>query len=162
VRVRRRKTLTPTPEAAQYWRAMSQGNIELILQQADAVNRRDADAFVATAHPDVEWEDSAFWSEVARVYRGRAALREWFNEIIVEPWESLRVEIAEITETDDRVFFGLLLTARGKDSGAETHRNFWSVYWIADGKVARREVFLERAEAAQAAGLSDQKPHADS
>ena len=51
---------------------------------------------------------------------------------------------------------------RGKDSGAETHRHFWSVYWIADGKVARREVFLERADALEPAGLSEQGAHADS
>jgi ketosteroid isomerase-like protein len=135
---------------------MSEGNSEIALQQVEAVNRQDADAFVATVRPDVEWEDSVFWSEVSRTYRGRAEVREWFNEVVLEPWESLHCGVEEITEAaDDRLFFGGLLTARGKDSGVDTELRFWTVNWIADGKVARRKVFLERAEALDAAGLRE-------
>jgi ketosteroid isomerase-like protein len=63
---------------------MSQENVEIGLQQVDAVHRRDADTFVATVSPDVEWEDSMFWSEVSRTYRGRAELRKWFNQVVSE------------------------------------------------------------------------------
>jgi ketosteroid isomerase-like protein len=135
---------------------MSRGNAEVIVQAVEAVNRQDAEAFVATASTDIEWEDSVFWSEGSRIYRGRAELREWFNHVILEPWESLHCEVTEITEAaDDRVFYGLLLTARGKGSGVETQQRFWSVNWFADGKVTRREVFRDRAEALDAAGLEE-------
>jgi ketosteroid isomerase-like protein len=135
---------------------MSQENVELLLKAIDAVNRQDAEAFVATASPDIEWEDSIFWSESARIYRGRSELREWFNQVVVEPWESLRCEVAEISEaTDERVIWEGILTARGKDTGAETRLHFWTVNWFAGGKVTRRRVFLERAEALEAAGLSE-------
>jgi ketosteroid isomerase-like protein len=135
---------------------MSQENVDVILQEVEAVNRRDADAFVATVSPDVEWEDSIFWSEVARSFRGKAELREWFNQVVNEPWESLHCSVEEITEAgDDRVFLGGLLTARGKDTGVETQQYFWSVAWITDGKVTRRQVFLDRAEALEAAGLRE-------
>jgi hypothetical protein len=50
---------------------------------------------------------------------------------------------------------GGLLTARGKDTGVETQQYFWSVAWITDGKVTRRQVFLDRAEALEAAGLRE-------
>ena len=137
-------------------RAMSQENMEVIHRQADAVNRRDADAFAATVSPDVEWEDAAFWTENARLWRGRAAVREWFNEIMLEPWKTIRAEVDEITPTtENRVFFAALLTARGKDSGAETRQRFWAVYWIIHGEVTRRRVFRERTEAIEAAGLSE-------
>jgi hypothetical protein len=53
---------------------MSEENVEIALQQVEAVNRQDADAFVATVSLDVEWEDAVFWSEVSRTYRGRAAV----------------------------------------------------------------------------------------
>ena len=135
---------------------MSQQNVEIALQQVEAVNQQDADAFVATVSPDVEWHDSAFWSGVSRTYRGRAEVREWFDEVVVEPWERLHCEIKEITEAaDDRLFFGGHLTARGKGSGVDTELHFWTVNWIADGKVTQRKVFLERAEALEAAGLSE-------
>jgi ketosteroid isomerase-like protein len=135
---------------------MSQENVEVIHRQANAVNRRNADAFAATVSPDVEWEDSVYWTEDARLWRGRAAVREWFKKIILEPWETIRAEVDEITQaTEDRVFFAVLLTARGRDSGVETRQRFWAVYWITQGEVARRRVFRERAEALEAAGLSE-------
>ena len=127
----------------------------LIRQGVEAINRRDADSFVALASPDVEWEDSIFWSEGVRTYRGRAELREWFKRVFVEPWESLLMEVTEITEADDRVLTGSILTARGKDSGVETVLRFWQVVWLADGKATRRQIFLERAEALEAAGMAE-------
>lgn len=141
---------------------MSQEGVELVLRQADAVNHRDADAFVATAHPDLEWEDSAFWSEETRIWRGRDELHEWFNKILVEPWHTLHCEVDEITEApDDRIFFAVLVRAIGKDSGAEIQQRFWSVYWTADAGVVRRQIFLEREDALRAAGLSQGDGRAD-
>jgi ketosteroid isomerase-like protein len=80
---------------------MSRENVEVILRGVEAANRRDVDAFVADVSPDVEWEDSIFWSEGSRTYRGIGELREWFNQVVIEPWESLRIEIEEITEAPD-------------------------------------------------------------
>jgi ketosteroid isomerase-like protein len=110
---------------------------------------------VALASPDVEWEDAVFWSEPARTYRGRAEVREWFDQVL-EPWESLQLDVQEITDApDDRVFFELLLTGCGKGSGVETQLDLWFVCWIADGKVTRRKVTRERADVLEAAGLSE-------
>jgi ketosteroid isomerase-like protein len=134
---------------------MSQENVEIVRQVVDAANRRDADAFVATLSPDVEWEDNLFWTEGPRTYRGRAGVREWLNQVL-EPWESLHMEAEEITDTSDgRILVGFGLTARGKESGAETQLRFWTVSWIADGKITRRQQFQGRAEALEAAGLSE-------
>jgi hypothetical protein len=55
---------------------MSEENVENIRQAVEAFNRRDADAFVALASPNIEWEDPSFWSGVARTYRGREEVRE--------------------------------------------------------------------------------------
>jgi ketosteroid isomerase-like protein len=135
---------------------MSQENVELALQGVEAFNRRDVDAFVATLSPDVEWEDSVFWTEPVRTYRGRAEFREWFNRVVVEPWESIHIEVEEITEApDDRVFAGSQLTARGKGSGVDTQIHAWTVLWLTNGKITRRQVFLDRDQALEAAGLSE-------
>ena len=99
---------------------MSEENVEIGLRQVKAINRGDVDAFVDLVSPDIEWEDPTFWSEPARVYRGRGEVREWLNRLL-EPWESFHLEIDEITEAaNDRVFAGGLLTTRGRGSGAET------------------------------------------
>jgi ketosteroid isomerase-like protein len=134
---------------------MSQENVELVRRFVDATNRRDADAFVANLSPDVEWEDSLFWTQRARTYRGKVGVRKWFNEI-QEPWESLHLEVEEITDASDgRLFVEFAITARGKESGAETQFRFWTVTWIADGKVTGRKSFHDRAEALDAAGLRE-------
>ena len=135
---------------------MSQENVEVVLQGVEALNRRDVDGFVGLASSDIEWEDSVFWSEHVRIYRGEAELREWFNQAVQEPWESVHFEVEEITEAgDDGVFFGGLLTTRGKGSGVETQVRGWSVVRITNGKITRRKVFLDRAEALEAAGLRE-------
>ena len=75
----------------------------------------------------------------------------------MELWESLHVAVEEITEVpEDRVFFGFLLTARGRGSGAETELRGWQVLSFADGKLARREgPFWARDQALEAAGLEE-------
>ena len=134
---------------------MSEENAEIALRQIDAFNRRDAKGVVAFASPEVEWEDSMFWTEHVRIYRGRVELREWVERVL-EPWESIRVRADELAETSDgRVFARLFLTGRGKASGAVTEQAAWTVLWFADGLCTRRRVFRDRDEALEAAGLSE-------
>ena len=134
---------------------MTQGNLEIARRQIEAANRLDVDTFVALASEDVEGEDSMFWSEPTRIYRGRAELREWLNRVI-EPWESLRFEVEEMAEAaDDLVLGRAVLTGRGEGSGVETQVRGWFLYWIVDGEIIRRQVFLERDAALEAAGLRD-------
>jgi ketosteroid isomerase-like protein len=82
-------------------------------------------------------------------------VREWLNEVW-EPWETLHMEVLEITPASDgRLFVGFELTARGKESGVETRARFWTVSRIAEGKIRTRQSFRDRAQALEAAGLAD-------
>jgi ketosteroid isomerase-like protein len=135
---------------------MSQENVELIKRNADASTRQDVDAFLATISPDVEWEDAMFWSEPMRVYRGRQEVREWFERALVEPWESFQLEIEEVIPAgEDRLVAGGFVVGRGRRSGAEVRVHGWSIFWITNRLITRRSVFLDRAEALQAAGLAE-------
>ena len=128
--------------------------MEIVLKQVEALNRKDVDAFLALVSPDVEWEDSVFWSEVSRTYRGKDELREWFHRVL-EPWESFHAEADEIREAEDRVLAGGVITARGKGSGVETQLRGWLVFWVTNGMITKRQVFLDHAEALEAAGLRE-------
>lgn len=64
---------------------MSQQNSEIVVQLIDATNRRALNAFVARVSQDVEWEDSVFWSEPERVFRGRAELRGGSTKASLNP-----------------------------------------------------------------------------
>jgi ketosteroid isomerase-like protein len=134
---------------------MSEEVVEIVRRVVDATNRMDADAFVATLSPEVEWEDNLFWTEGSRTFRGAAEVRGWLSEVW-EPWESLRMEAVEITEASDGLLFVEFdLTARGRESGAETRHRFWTVTRIADGRIRTRKTFLDRSEALEAAGLRE-------
>src|SRR5215212_8416585 len=97
-------------------RAMSQENVEVVLEGVDALNRRDPDAFIGCVHPDVVWEVSGEVSPYLQgIYRGRAEVRGWFEKSVLEIWQSFHAEVEEITETNDgQVFLGVLVTARGR------------------------------------------------
>ena len=82
-------------------------------------------------------------------------MREWLD-LILEPWESVHLEAEEVTDASDgRFVVGLDFTARGRESGVETELRFWTMCWVADGLITRREVFNERTEALEAAGLRE-------
>jgi ketosteroid isomerase-like protein len=134
---------------------MSQENVELAMRTLDAFKRRDVDALVALLSPDVVWEENPELPGLREVYRGRAEVREWMVAVL-EVWENLDVEVAELTELgDDRVFSETVLTARGKGSGVPVELRFWMVIWFAEGKITRREVSWTRDQALEPAGLSE-------
>jgi ketosteroid isomerase-like protein len=136
---------------------MLQRNVEVVLEGLDAINRRDADAFLGCLGPEVEWVESGdVFPGLRGVHRGRAQARRWFVEAILDPWDDMNVEVEEITEASDgRVFAGFIATARGRASGVETELRFWTTFWFSDGKIARRQVYWTRGEALEAAGLRE-------
>jgi ketosteroid isomerase-like protein len=136
---------------------MSEENVEVVRQLADAVTRGDPDAFLALCSPDVDWEENTVvFPGLRRRYRGLTELREWFDDAFGELWQEFRIEVEEAVDAPDgRVLAGGRLVGRGRASGVETElRGYW-VLWLEDGKVVRRQVFLDRAEALEAAGLSE-------
>jgi ketosteroid isomerase-like protein len=136
---------------------MSQRNVEVVRQGVDAMNRRDPDAFLACLRPDVAWEESGdVFPGLRGTYRGHAEARRWFEEALLEVWDSFHLQTEAISDAgDDRVLLEALFTARGTTSGVETELRFWTVLWFADGKIARRQIFWARDEGLEAAGLSD-------
>ena len=134
---------------------MSQEIVEAVRQALEAFNRGDADAFVAPLTFDVEWEAAIFWTEGTRIYRGKDEVRTWFEKIR-EPWERIHLAVEEILEAeDDELVVGFRATGRGRNSGADTQLQSWLVLRFREGLVAKRQVFQGRAEALEAAGLTE-------
>jgi ketosteroid isomerase-like protein len=133
---------------------MSRENVEVVREVVEAFNRWDADALIACLDADVEWEEISV-PGLRRVYRGGAEVREWIADL-VGVWESFHIEVVEIAEGDDgRVFVGLLVTGRGAGSGVATELRVWPVFSVADGKIARRQMFETKDQALDAAGLRE-------
>jgi ketosteroid isomerase-like protein len=82
-------------------------------------------------------------------------VRSWL-EAFSEAWESFHGEVEQSTEgSDGRVLLQVVGTARGRASGVETELRAWFLLWIADGKITKRQVFLNRDKALEAVGLSE-------
>jgi ketosteroid isomerase-like protein len=131
---------------------MTQGNVEVARDLVQAVNRRDLDAFLELLRPDVEWDDREGWPGIQGVYRGRPGVRDWWERFL-EVWESVAVEIDEITEgPDGSVVLEWSGAFRGASSGVPTEIRAWEVLWIADGLVAKRRLTWSKDDALDAAG----------
>lgn len=101
--------------------------------------------------PEAEWD----WLFSPDTFRGREqllqALADWLET--VSDW---RIEIEElIGGSGNRVLIVARVIARGKGSGAPVLQSLFSVVTVRNGKVARIEDHTQKAEAFEAAGLSE-------
>jgi ketosteroid isomerase-like protein len=87
-------------------------------------------------------------------FHGREAMRD-----NIERWASafdgLTVTVEEIIDAGDRVLLVAHHQGRGRKSGVEVDTRFYEVYTLHEGKISRVDEFNERAEALEAAGLSE-------
>ena len=126
---------------------MSEQNVRIGRELIEAVNRRDLDAFLARVRPDVEWDDTEGWPGIQGVYRGRSGVQDWWERFL-EVWESVEVEVDEITEgPGDSVVLEVSGAFRGASSGVPTEIRAWEVLWIADGLVAKRRLTWSKDDA---------------
>jgi ketosteroid isomerase-like protein len=139
---------------------MSQENVEIVRRLFEAVARRDTEAVLSLYHPDVEWDGSRHrWAEVlgpgrAR-WQGHDALRAW-SKRYYEAWENLEDHVEELIDAGECVISVVTTRARGRGSGVEVEwKENVGVWTIRDDKIARVVWLPTRAEALEAAGLSE-------
>ncbi len=135
---------------------MSQENAEIARRACEAAWRRpkpDFDKLNALAHPDHEMFTVQSLVEGGG-YRGAQGFREWlvsWGEMFGEEWES-SVEEARAVD-DERVLVTSRIKARGSGGGVPVEQRFWVVMTVRSRKVTRSEVYTDRNQALEAAGL---------
>jgi hypothetical protein len=67
----------------------------------------------------------------------------------------MRYEVEDITEGPERMLITVRLHGVGQRSGAEIDREIFHVWAMREGKAQRCEVYSQRREALEAAGLSE-------
>jgi ketosteroid isomerase-like protein len=140
---------------------MAKENVESLRQCLDAFNRRDRAAWLALCDPELENVPPRDWPESDPI-RGSEAVWDFYVEGN-EPWEESPFEYVEIIDAgNDKVVADLRRKVRGKASGASVAWSYWQVGTTRNGKMLRFEWFTDRAEALEAAGLSEQDAHPDS
>jgi hypothetical protein len=87
--------------------------------------------------------------------RGLPALAGFWEQML-SVWDDLRLALLECIEApNDRVFALVRQTGRGRESGVAIEAHLFQVATIQEGVVLKLEIFRHRAEALEAAGLSE-------
>jgi ketosteroid isomerase-like protein len=104
--------------------------------------------------PDMELDFSALYPD-GPVLHSLAEWRERFVNSV--PWgSSLTFEPERFFDLDDeRVLIFMRVTARGEGSGVPVENRVAHVYTFRDGVLVRWKGFADRAEALEAAGISE-------
>jgi ketosteroid isomerase-like protein len=132
---------------------MSQGNVEIAHSVVEAFNRSDLEGVFRYAAPDFVFDNSRALGEWRGVHSGPDQFkRQW--ETFTGSWESIRFEIVEVLDAGDRLFTQTTAKLTGRDGIEVATRTDW-VWTFSGDKVTRVVLFTDRAEALEAAGLSE-------
>ena len=132
---------------------MSQENVEIVRRAVAAVNQRDIDGYLACCANDVQL--STPLAEVAGVYEGPDGIRRFFADLgDTSPDFKITTERLEAVGTD-RVLAFMLVTGTGRASGIPQEARTGNVYDLADGKIERIRIFVDREQALEAIGLRE-------
>jgi uncharacterized protein len=136
---------------------MSEENVEVVRAQIDAYNRGDYDAALALLDEEVEWhvpEVAALDAPASGIVQGRARVAEQFARWL-EAWETHAFQVTDALSRGDDVFIAGLQVGRGRHSGLYIRVPTFHVFTVRDQKIVAMRAFPERAEALEAAGLSE-------
>ena len=136
---------------------MSEENFEIVRRATEEFNRGGADALIQTFWaPEIVWDMTPAGVPGFGVYTGydevRALMADWFSAFEFDEWD---MEIEELFDCGDRVLSILTQRGRGTSSGAEVSVEFAQVVTLRAGKIIRIDNYLDRADAFEAAGLSE-------
>ncbi len=87
-------------------------------------------------------------------YQGRTGVERWLQDW-GGAWAEWSVEPEEFIEADDSVVVVFRMRAKGMGSGLELDRQDALVYRFRDDKILRADYYNKKAEALEAAGLSE-------
>ena len=133
---------------------MSEENVELrneAVRRLFAAFEDEDDAFRAALHPDIEW----YPIEENRTPTRGIDAAVWNRNQWLDTWEEHQLHVEEVIEDGDDVVVGVHITARGQGSGVEADVRFFAQFKVRDDKVVYIYDHEDRAEALEAAGLSE-------
>jgi ketosteroid isomerase-like protein len=132
---------------------MSEENVETVRRWTEEWNRREQTAWLASLHQDAEIDWSRAVGPFKGVYRGH---REFvaFWDVFWSTFEDVQLENHGFAESGPEVVYSNTAHIRGRD-GIEVVARSTFVCTVENGKVTRLRMFQERAEALEAAGLSE-------
>ena len=134
---------------------MSRENVEVVKRGVEAFRRGQIDAFLEELSEDVVFDYSNVRGPYRGVYVGREGARE-ILEAFRGAWESITPLSTEYIEVGDKIVLALRARFRGQGSGIEVEGGgMGAVVTLRNGSIVRYQQCQNKAEALEAAGLSE-------
>ena len=137
---------------------MSQENVERAREAyaalSVAIRTGDFDAYFREyMHPEIEWVplEGALDVDVSVGHEAVKARLMAMLEVVGEA----EIEAQEIIDAGEKVFVAIHIAGRGRGSGIDMEASWFHVLTPRDDKLVRIEWYASRAEALEAAGLSE-------
>jgi ketosteroid isomerase-like protein len=134
---------------------MSEENVDRLREQINALARGDLARWLEGFDPEVEFRLPPEWPDEGQGKGREAALASMKGALGVA--ETFDINIRGITELEspDRLLVNTHVAATGAGSGVPVEFDRYDVITMRNGKIIRSEIFLNRAQALEAAGLKE-------
>jgi ketosteroid isomerase-like protein len=133
---------------------MSQESVEMVVRVFEAMNSRDFAAALDAHAEDVTLAVHGKFQHLGGA-SGKNAFAQWFGDWYRQFGGDYRSEIEESRDWGDRVLVVATDYGRGRTSGAPITERVAYVFTVDGGKIVRCDIYPSRAEALEAAGLSE-------
>jgi ketosteroid isomerase-like protein len=132
---------------------MSQEHLDGLREGYELMNRRDYDAVLARVHPDFVYENDPAGPLGATVYRGRAAVKRFWEDFL-GTWREFRHEPYEFREAPDgKILVRVHLTTYVEGAEEPIRLDYTHLWTIRDDAPEHCRLYFDYAEALKAAGL---------
>ena len=133
---------------------MSQEIVEVLRDLFEAWNRQDFDGLLRYFDPAVEFHPGLVPPGEGTEYRGREGVMDW-TRAVNDAWERVTVEPGQrIDVASDRILAIDRWRFEGRD-GIQVEEELPTAFTFLDGLIVRVDGFTDKAEALEAAGLSE-------
>jgi len=132
---------------------MSQENVAIVRRAWEAFVRRDNDTALALYDPEIEI-DLRDENVGTRAYYGIEGVQRYFRDLM-SAFGDMTSEVEEWIDAGDQVVAMVRSYGRGRRSGVPVDMLEAHVWTVREGKLRRLQTFATKAEALEAAGLSE-------
>jgi ketosteroid isomerase-like protein len=126
--------------------------------QAEAYNRRDLEAALTAAHPDLEFHPAQAWVDsglVEACYRGHDGYRRYVAATTDVWGDQIDLKPVELIDLGQRFVVLAVTRMRGKVSGVPLTEKYAYVATLEGGRVIDVREFFDHAEALETVGVSE-------
>jgi ketosteroid isomerase-like protein len=121
---------------------MAEPNAELVRELYERINGGDPDSSYELLSEDFVAEVPPSLSAEPDVYEGHAGVRRYMDGFQGH-LDDVRFEVLELLPEGDQVIADLVVKGRGATSGIPVEQRAAVVHTIAEGKVARMDVYVD-------------------